>query len=270
MNFHPSIDLPYMWGDREKIGQVLGILLSNAIKFSRGGSVISVYVRVEDATDLCVAVTDTGIGIPPEYHEQIFGKFFQVDASMTRHYQGTGIGLSIAKGIMEAHGGRIEVKSEPGRGSTFTLFFPDSVFDARSEDASSLTGKRVFVLQRFTEFRAALSELFESAGADCVAFQSGYECIRQTQDKPPDLILLDESVSDVSAVDVLAGLKNQLDTADIPVIVIRGSAREDSSADLLHVACCLDKPFPAGELLEAAKKLLGVPMPDRSRVSEQA
>ena len=74
--------------------------------------------------------------------------------------------FSIAKAIIEAHGGVIKVESEEDKGSTFTLSFPEAIFDTRGEEASPLSGKRIFVLQRFPEFRAALTDLFEAAGAD--------------------------------------------------------------------------------------------------------
>jgi signal transduction histidine kinase len=106
--------------DRQKIKQVLLNLLSNALKFTRQGSVT---VRVEQlsAERTAIAITDTGIGIDPNDHEKIFEDFQQVDSSVARPYGGTGLGLSICRRLATMLGGRLDLESEVGRGSTFTL-----------------------------------------------------------------------------------------------------------------------------------------------------
>jgi signal transduction histidine kinase len=117
-------DLPEAENDRKKIKQVLLNLLSNAIKFTPEG-----FVRVQctyDADDdrFSVAVTDTGIGIPPEQQQSIFEEFQQVDGSISRKHGGTGLGLTISKRLAEVVTGDIELVSRAGAGSTFTLHFP--------------------------------------------------------------------------------------------------------------------------------------------------
>jgi signal transduction histidine kinase/CheY-like chemotaxis protein/HAMP domain-containing protein len=111
--------------DRQRLRQVLGNLLSNAVKFTGRGQV---RVRVSTAPGTpgvaCFAVTDTGIGIPPQSLETIFGAFRQGDGTLSRRYGGTGLGLSIASEVAALLGGRITVRSDPGHGSTFTLYLP--------------------------------------------------------------------------------------------------------------------------------------------------
>jgi signal transduction histidine kinase len=117
-----SPDLPLGHGDERRITQVLLNLVGNAIKFTEVGE-----VRVEvSATDgaFRVAVSDTGPGIAPADQAKIFEEFQQVDSSSTRKKGGTGRGLSIAKRIIEMHGGRIWVESSPGKGSTFWFTLP--------------------------------------------------------------------------------------------------------------------------------------------------
>lgn len=98
-------------------------LLDNAIKFSPGGG--KVCVRLQDAGEgVYGEISDTGIGIAPEHHERIFERFYQVDSSTTRAFGGVGLGLAIAKRIVEAHGGHIGVRSAPGQGSTFYFTLP--------------------------------------------------------------------------------------------------------------------------------------------------
>jgi signal transduction histidine kinase len=144
----PAGPMPRVLADSRRIREVLTNLLANAIKFTpRGGDVVvAAEVAPLSAADhasgpiappptmapeelarrfgVRVSVRDTGIGISPVAQARIFEPFFQADQSSTREYGGTGLGLSLAKSYVEAHGGSIWVESEPGRGSTFTLTLP--------------------------------------------------------------------------------------------------------------------------------------------------
>jgi signal transduction histidine kinase len=112
-------DMPFVQGDSQKIGWVLGQLIDNAIKFtSKGGSVV-VGLKREGENLVSVSVADTGIGIASDQLNDIFEPFHQVDGSSTRRYGGTGLGLSLVRQIVEAHGSMIEVQSVEGRGSLF-------------------------------------------------------------------------------------------------------------------------------------------------------
>lgn len=115
-------NLPEISGDRDRLQQVVGNLLNNAVKFTRQGSITLRAGRMGD--EIHVAVVDTGIGIAVADQERIFEKFRQVGEVMTDKPKGTGLGLSICREIMEHHDGRIWVESEKGRGSTFTISLP--------------------------------------------------------------------------------------------------------------------------------------------------
>ncbi len=108
--------------DPTRIRQILINLTSNALRFTRDGTV-SLTVRC-DGDEATVSVRDTGIGIPEEHLERLFQPFYQVDASSTRRHDGTGLGLAISQDLARAHGGRITVDSVVGEGSTFTLHLP--------------------------------------------------------------------------------------------------------------------------------------------------
>ena len=112
-------DLPLVQADTQKIAWALGQLLDNAIKFTPSGGRVVLSVQRETANLVIVSVTDTGIGIPPHRVEEIFEPFHQLDSSSTRKYGGTGIGLSLVRQIVEAHGSMLEVSSMDGKGSTF-------------------------------------------------------------------------------------------------------------------------------------------------------
>ncbi len=116
-------DLPVVWHDADAVSQVLTNLLSNAAKYGQEAAWIKVDVTAHP-DEVRVAVSDGGIGIAPEEQRQIFEQYYRSADPEARRKKGTGIGLTIVKYIMEAHGGRVSVRSAPGRGSTFTLHFP--------------------------------------------------------------------------------------------------------------------------------------------------
>jgi phosphoglycerate-specific signal transduction histidine kinase len=120
--------LPSVYGDREKVEQILTNLVGNAIKFTPEGGAISVSAKpFEDGENMdmvAVSVKDSGIGIPEDQLDRIFEKFHQVEDSLRRSITGTGLGLTITKGLVESHHGRIWVESEIGKGSTFTFTLP--------------------------------------------------------------------------------------------------------------------------------------------------
>jgi PAS domain S-box-containing protein len=116
-------DLPYIFGDEERLRQVLSNLVSNAIKYSPAGGEIRVGGWSDGAT-VTIYVADQGIGIPAEEQGKLFQRFYRVDSSLRRSTQGAGLGLFLCKSIVEAHGGRIWLRSEPGKGTTVFSALP--------------------------------------------------------------------------------------------------------------------------------------------------
>jgi signal transduction histidine kinase len=115
-------DIPLVQVDQQKISWVLTQLMDNAIKFTPAGGKVVLDVKNESYPDIIlVSVTDTGIGIPEERFTEIFEPFHQLDGSASRRYGGTGLGLSLVQQIVEAHGSIVSVKSETGKGSTFSF-----------------------------------------------------------------------------------------------------------------------------------------------------
>lgn len=116
-------DLPDVPMDREAIGQALGNLVDNAIKYSGERKTLRVAAAIRDGR-LALAVEDEGVGIPPEEHARIFEKFYRVERSETSGSRGSGVGLALVRHVALAHGGSVSVESQPGRGSRFTLRLP--------------------------------------------------------------------------------------------------------------------------------------------------
>lgn len=135
LNFAADTDNKIISLDEEKYERILLNLLSNAIKFSPGGKTITVTVRQSDSQVL-IEVTDEGIGIPKDKLDLIFERFGQVDSSLSRQAEGTGIGLSLVKFFVEALNGIISVKSTVGAGSTFTVSLPDRQVTEEDAEAS--------------------------------------------------------------------------------------------------------------------------------------
>ncbi len=112
-------DIPAVQADAEKIGWVVSQLLDNGIKFTQSGGTVVIAVNEEGNNLVLVSVTDTGIGIHPNRIKEVFEPFHQLDGSSTRHYGGTGLGLSLVRQIVEAHGSLLDVQSVEGKGSVF-------------------------------------------------------------------------------------------------------------------------------------------------------
>jgi signal transduction histidine kinase len=117
-------DLPDLVADPARLRQIVTNLVDNAVKFTKAGSV-TVEVGFDDLSrTVSISVADTGIGIPPDQHETVFEEFRQVDSSPTREYGGTGLGLAITRRLARMHGGDVQVESEFGKGSRFTVTLP--------------------------------------------------------------------------------------------------------------------------------------------------
>ena len=127
LEFDVPADLPPLVADRERISHVLGNLLGNAIDFTPPSGRVWLVARLaasDHGRSLLVEVGDTGIGIAPEHHELVFREFAQVDSSPSRQHHGTGLGLTIARKLVELHGGRIWLESQLGSGSRFFFTIP--------------------------------------------------------------------------------------------------------------------------------------------------
>ncbi|MEA3339059.1 MAG: GAF domain-containing protein, partial [Chloroflexota bacterium] len=118
-------ELPDVMGDREQLKLAFGHLLDNAIKFSPDGGVVAIRAWAKRGM-VCVSIADEGIGISSEHLEHIFERFYQVDGSASRRFGGMGVGLALVWEVIEAHGGTVDVDSEAGGGSTFTVALPQA------------------------------------------------------------------------------------------------------------------------------------------------
>ncbi|MFQ5958030.1 MAG: sensor histidine kinase, partial [Alphaproteobacteria bacterium] len=121
---HVPEALPRLRADERKLKQILLNLLSNAVKFTAPGDRVEVRADAAEEGALCITVTDTGIGIAEEHMDVVMKPFGQVDSSLARKYEGTGLGLPLANSLAELHGGGIELRSTPGKGTTAVVRIP--------------------------------------------------------------------------------------------------------------------------------------------------
>jgi len=132
--FEEPVGLPRLYTDDKKLAQILRNFVSNSLKFTQRGEV-RVSARLENEQEIRFAVSDTGIGIPPELHAALFEDFIQVDSPLQKRLRGTGLGLSLCKRFAELLGGRVGLESQPGLGSTFYVVIPLAVAQEHGDEA---------------------------------------------------------------------------------------------------------------------------------------
>ena len=192
-------DLPeWVQGDAQRLQQILVNLYSNAVKFTARGEVRLNISREGDLTHF--AVSDSGIGMTAEQCSRLFNAFEQADSSTTRNYGGTGLGLAISRRLANLMGGDIEVESEPGQGSTFTLSLPlpeaaaaELTPQTAGQSPDSLAGYRVLAAEDVDVNRLILEDLLLNAGACVVFAENGQEAVEQVRLHPGefDVVLMD-------------------------------------------------------------------------------
>ncbi|MCC6698161.1 MAG: PAS domain S-box protein [Candidatus Hydrogenedentes bacterium] len=250
-----------MWGDRKRVAQALAILLSNALKFSEKGDRIELAVAARDDGTVLLSVADTGIGIDKESQKRVFDKFYQADSSHARRFEGAGIGLSIAKSIMDAHRGHIELVSEPGAGSTFTLVFPHAFFEtaeAKTRTSGSVAYGTLLVTHD-VELGSALQRVLANHEYVVSIVSNAFEGARMLREHSPSIVLINDEPPSFDANANVARLREAAHTADFPLLVItdRSRAEEHRQRVAQGMYDVMFRPFTADELVARLAMLLG-------------
>ncbi len=243
-------DLGVAHSDNVKIRQCLFNLLGNAAKFTENGTITLAAHRDGDCFVLSVA--DTGIGMTPEQLQKLFQRFTQADASTTRRFGGTGLGLAITRAFATMLGGRIDVTSEPGKGSTFTLRIPVDIRLARTEpdDPAAQRGEAaaaeqdgiaglVLIVDDDAATRDLVSRFLRREGFAVRCAQDGAEGLAMARELRPVAILLDVMMPRMDGWAVLSALKADPDLAETPVVMVtvvqeRGLAFSLGAEDYLN------------------------------------
>jgi PAS domain S-box-containing protein len=257
-------------GDVTRLRQVIVNLLSNAVKFTEAGEVVlSISVEGSSLTSdallsdtsappptICFAVQDTGIGIPPERMNRLFQPFSQVDASTTRKYGGTGLGLVICKQLVELMGGRMWVESTVGQGATFYFTIvatealaPQSIMPRM--DSAILQGKRVLIVDDNATNRRLLEKQTQTWGLLPRLVDSGaaaLDCL--TQGEQFDLAIVDMQMPEMDGITLAQQIHKLPQSADLSLIMLTSWTRQDMPKQALDADfdACLTKPVKQSQL----------------------
>ncbi len=256
-------------GDPTRLRQVLLNLVGNALKFTEAGSVVLDVQRLEgdgEAERVRIAVRDTGIGITPEQREKLFAAFSQADSSITRRYGGTGLGLSISKKLVELLGGRIDVDSAPGAGSTFWFEITMPLGQAPQRESGEpplrLPPRRLLLVEdNLVNQRIAATMLREDGHAVVVA-NDGFEALAVVRSEPFDAVLMDMQMPGMDGLEAtrrIRALGGRF--ATLPIVAMTANTLpEDVEACLAAgMNAHLGKSFEPATLYRVLAGLLALP-----------
>jgi PAS domain S-box-containing protein len=279
--FDIDADLPALIvGDKLRLQQVLINLASNAIKFTPKGEIIVRLQRMQVQNNLCkirFSVTDSGIGINPEQQQRIFEGFTQAEASTSRKYGGSGLGLVISKRMIQMMGGELELQSELGHGSCFWFELAFEVATTSIAPASNpnriTSGMNVLVVDDNAVALDVLSKSVEQFGATVVKARSGADALVQyerciTNNQTIDAVLMDYQMPDMNGLDVAQAIKNKAGDGHVPVIVMvtafrREEIMKDLDAEQAPYDAFLTKPVTPTQIHALLKNSISDQQPSR-------
>ena len=250
--------------DPVRLKQVLLNLTSNAIKYNRDSGTVTVAIRETDGGKVRISVTDTGAGIAPDELERLFTPFERLGAEQGA-VEGSGLGLVVARGLVEAMHGRLDVESTPGTGTTFAVELPSEDLAAGSKRpappaADSATVGRVLYIEDnranlqivdsiLTDLRPGIELRTATDG------QAGAELVEQRR---PDLLLLDLNLPDMTGEEVLRRVRARSETADVPILILSADSTSRNVSRLLETGAdaYLTKPLDVPQFLDTVDRLL--------------
>lgn len=298
-----SLELDYHIGqvtlDERRLRQILINLLSNAVKFSAEGERVKLGGRLSYGNELaqekrpdrspinastpylCLEVADTGIGIPEDKQHLLFRPFQQIDSSLTRQHEGTGLGLALTKRLAELHGGTVSVESEENQGSTFRVWLPLTELRDNLSDSSQSTEpsqadllkqrspspvtQRIVVVEDQPFNQALISEFLEIEGYEVEIIYNGQamiDLLNSPLARPenlPDLLLIDIQLPGVDGLEILRKLRQNETWQEIPAIAVTAMAMPGDREQCLEAGAndYVSKPINLEELLTKVRSLLG-------------
>ncbi|MES3036596.1 MAG: HAMP domain-containing protein, partial [Bdellovibrionota bacterium] len=281
-------DLPKnMFTDESRLQQILKNLLSNAFKFTEKGTVkleigladkarhFPVDTLNKAKSAIMFSVTDTGIGIPSDKQRLIFEAFQQADGTTSRKYGGTGLGLTISREIARLLGGIIEVESQPGEGSRFTLYLPQKYTGAESFATgmspeplptvdplplnADFTGRKVLVIDDDVRNVFALTSVLKLRGMDVMYAENGRQGIKVLKENPNvDVVLMDTMMPEMDGLEATAEIRKLPEFLTLPIISLTAKAMKGDREKCLEAGASdyVTKPVDEGHLLAVIYKWL--------------
>ena len=254
--------------DPGRLQQVLWNLLANAVKFTPSGGNVQVLLG-RDGNDAVIRVIDSGIGIAPDFLPYVFDRFRQQDASISRQHGGLGLGLSIAKQLVELHGGTIAVDSGgPHAGTTFTVRLPlarreavvpapgPRAATAAASDLADLSGLRVLVIDDAPDTLDVLEQILTVSGAATMTAPGAGAALALLEREKPDVIVSDVGMPEVDGFELMRRIRLRAATAAIPAIALTAFTRQDDRIKALQAGFTdyLAKPVEPAALAAAIRR----------------
>jgi signal transduction histidine kinase/CheY-like chemotaxis protein len=248
-------------GDTVRLTQVLSNLLSNAVKFTEAGEVALAVAR--GAGGVCFTVSDTGIGFDEETKARLFRRFEQADGSISRRFGGTGLGLAISRSLVELMGGRIEVASEPGKGSAFAVHVPLAASSGKAAAEAAeisadldISGARVLVAEDHPTNQKVVELILESVGVTPLIVGNGRLALEALKAERFDVVLMDMQMPELdglSATRQLRAWESEQGQPRTPVVMLTANALDEHIRAGAEAGADghLSKPIHAQALIEA-------------------
>ena len=263
---------PTLLLDEVRLRQILFNVVGNALKFTETGQV-RIHAMAPpaegrpDHRTLTLAVSDSGIGIPPDQQSRIFESFSQVSGQSTKKYGGTGLGLAITKRLTEMMQGQVSLESEPGRGSTFRFEFANvlpgpetartSASAAADTDFTQFSPAVVLVADDVELNRRLVRGLFEGSRLRMISAADGIEALEMARRRPPDLVLMDLRMPGLDGIEASLRFRRDPALEGIPIIALTASSSREEEQKLREICNgFLRKPISRAELVAEMKRFL--------------
>ena len=260
--------------DARRLKQILVNLLGNAVKFTPNGGRVSLEVAGDEAEAwVRFTVTDTGIGIAPEGIRQIFQPFTQVDSSLSRNYEGTGLGLAMVKKLVELHGGEVSVESEIGVGSRFTVAIPwrqpaaaapepqpaELPANRQPDKLAEPGSQRRILLAEDNEINANITRDFLTfCGYEVALASTGAEALQSAGELHPDLVIMDVQMPVMDGLQAIHRLRQLPEFQHTPIIALTALAMKGDYERCIAAGAneYLSKPYSFKELASRIERLI--------------
>ncbi|MBN3033450.1 MAG: response regulator [Candidatus Saganbacteria bacterium] len=245
-------NLPTIVADEIKLKRVIANLVGNSVKFTPKGGEVKVSA-FPDGANVRIEVSDNGIGIPQDLLKKVFEKFFQIDSAYTRAAGGIGMGLAIARELVELHGGKIWAESAgPGKGAKFVVLLPIG-------GGNWLMAKKILIIEDYPATSKMIADLMRMEGFEPLVAGDGISGFNKAIVERPDLVLLDVMLPEMNGFEVCEKLKKNPVTAAIPVVIVSVRATDSNIREgtALGADAYIPKPFDPFKLVELVKQLVG-------------
>jgi two-component system, OmpR family, aerobic respiration control sensor histidine kinase ArcB len=273
-----DLDIPeYLLGDVIRLRQIIINLVGNAVKFTLQGHVkikLNLASKTDEIAKLEIMVEDTGIGIPADKLNSIFERFTQVESEYGRRFEGSGLGLSIVKNLVEMMGGTIQVQSEFGVGSRFSCVLPFTIIDKNNDGPIVDAAKSLHAFDKNTQFECAIlvvednpinqtvmRAMLSNLGCKVDVAGNGKDSLKLSETNAYDLIFMDLGLPDMDGLQVTKSLlksEKKLKRKPIPIVGLTAHVMEDDRKNCLDAGMIevLTKPIVYAQLVELLKKFI--------------